>query len=458
MASIGFNEKVININGANIKTKATAIKKDEVTYLPINELLNVYDVQMEYLKNTDIVTLDSLDKEQTKATACKNVSVKLYARNLSRTVDKLKQGAMVVVISEKDGWTKVRTENGKIGYIKNNKLTNYIKIRDDMQAQKQISGKINLFWDYYSEYVSAPDRTGEYIQGVNVVSPTMFYIDSNGKFVEKSKYAAKKYVEWAHSNNYKVWALVSNDKAGIKTTSSILQSYEERTRIIEEILRVSTEYGLDGINIDFENMYQDDKDNFSQFIIELAPRMREIGLVTSVDVTAPDGSPTWSLCFDRIVLGKVADYLMFMAYDQFGSSSNKAGTTAGYDWVELGINKFLKTHEVDSNKLILGLPLYTRLWTETANGEVSSKTVNMKDIDSTLSEANSSKVWNDDLKQFYIEYASGSTTKKMWIEDITSIKAKVSLVNKYNLGGVASWEKDREDEAVWSVIEEELKK
>jgi len=216
-------------------------------------------------------------------------------------------------------------------------------------------------------------------------------------------------------------------------------------------------YELDGINIDFENMYQEDKDLFSRFIIELTPRMKDIGVITSVDVTAPDGSETWSLCYNRNVIGDVADYIIFMAYDQYGISSKKPGTTAGYNWVETSIKKFVGVQEdIDSNKVILGIPFYTRIWTITSNGEASSKVINMKEIESIIPD-NVQKVWDEELKQYIIEYTSGNTTKKIWIEDLDSIKQKLSLVSQYELGGVACWEKDRETEEVWSLIKENLK-
>ena len=94
-------------------------------------------------------------------------------------------------------------------------------------------------------------------------------------------------------------------------------------------------------------MYKEDKDKFSRFIIELTPRMQEMGIVLSVDVTAPDGGEDWSLCYDRNKIGKVADYIIFMAYDEYGVSSTKPGTTAGYDWVKLSLNKFLQTYKIN---------------------------------------------------------------------------------------------------------------
>ena len=220
-----------------------------------------------------------------------------------------------------------------------------------------------MFWDYFSKYVKPTDRTGQTIEGVNVVSPSFFYIDANGKLQENVGEAGLKYIEWAHSNGYKIWPMISNSEVGIKVTSSILNSYTKRQELIESIVEKCAEYEIDGINVDFEKIYEADKDKYSRFIIELVPRMQELGIVTSVDVTAPDGDPNWSLCYDRNVIGDVADYLVFMAYDQYGTSSTKPGTTAGYNWVETSLKKIIEYDEVDTEKIILGIPFYTRQWT-----------------------------------------------------------------------------------------------
>ena len=236
-----------------------------------------------------------------------------------------------------------------------------------------------------------------------------------------------------------------------------MNSYESRQKLIESIVNKCVKYNLDGVNIDFENMREDDKDMYSRFIIELTPRLKEIGLVTSVDVTAPDGGETWSLCFDRNVIGNVADYIVFMAYDEYGTSSTKPGTTAGYDWVKLNLEKFLKTEEIKSEKIILAVPFYTRVWTTNSEGKIISRnTVAMKDIEKVLPN-DVEKKWDNDLKQNYVEYKDGDNKKEIWIEDIQSLKEKVSLIKEKNLAGVGSWQKDMEDDAVWSMLKNELK-
>lgn len=456
IASLEIGSKTMQINGAEKKINAEPKEENGTIYLPMSEMDDVYNVEIANIKETNIITMDSLDREQVKAYTTKNVKIKQKARALfAGKVEKVNKGNWVIYISETDnGYAKVRTENGKIGYVKKSKLTNFVTVREAMEEEKQIEGKLNLVWDYYSEYAQAPDRNGTTIDGVNVVSPSFFSIDSNGKFNENVGTKGEEYINWAQSNGYKVWPMVSNSGAGIEVTSKIINSYEARQELIENIVNMCVKYKLDGINMDFENMYQEDKDSYSRLIIELVPRMKEIGLVTSVDVTAPDGSETWSLCFDRNVIGDVADYIIFMAYDQYGTSSTKAGTTAGYNWVETNLKKFIETEEIESNKVILGIPFYTRLWTE--NGEdVTSKTVDMNSVDEILPDSVERK-WDDNLKQDYVEYTEGNATKKMWVEDLKSIKEKVSLISKYNLGGVASWEKDRETEGTWEIIKEAL--
>ena len=295
------------------------------------------------------------------------------------------------------------------------------------------------------------------MDGINVVSPAFFYLDSNGNLKENIGTSGKEYIEWAHNNGYKVWPMVQNAGDGmLKVTSEIMNDYNKRQELINEIIVACVRYKLDGINIDFENMKQEDKDLYSRFIIELTPRIKDMGLVVSVDVTAPDGGETWSMCFDRHILGDVADYIVFMAYDQYGASSNKSGTTAGYNWVELSLNKFLKTEEIESEKIILAIPLYARLWTENSSGNVIKQSaIPMKDIEKIVT-SNISKQWDENLKQYYAEYKDGSYTKKIWIEDEKSLKEKISLIKENNLGGVASWAKDMETNNFWTFLKETL--
>ena len=457
IASISLSKNKISINGSNKNTYAHAENKDGTIYIPITELEDVYGIEIKYLPDSKVLTVDSTSKEQKKAIIIKNVAVKSSTKFIAKTIDRVKKGSYVIVVSEDKGYTKIRTENGKVGYVKSNKIANTVVVREEMQETKQITGKVNLVWDYYSEVASAPDRTGVTMDGVNVVSPAFFHLNTNGELTGNVGQAGVTYIEWAHSNGYKVWPMVQNAGDGmLNVTSNIMNDYNKRQNLINKIVDYCVKYKLDGINVDFENMKQEDKDMYSRFIIELTPRLKDMGVVVSVDVTAPDGSETWSMCFDRNVIGDVADYIIFMAYDQYGTSSNKSGTTAGYDWVNVSLNKFLKTEEIKNDKIILAIPLYTRLWTEDSSGNVVKQTtVSLKNIDKVIP-SDVQKTWDDNLKQYYVEYQDGSYTKKMWIEDEKSLKEKISLIKNNNLAGVASWEKGMETDNFWTFLKESL--
>ena len=457
IATIGFDENQIEVNGSEVKTNAHAIEKDENIYIPITELKDVYGIEIEYIESSDTITVDSLSREQKKAIVNGNTAVKSSTNFIAKTIDRVKNGEYVIVISDDGKYAKIRTENGKIGYVKSKKLANTVVTRQTLEKDKQIEGKVNLVWDYYSQIASAPDRSGTSIEGINIVSPAFFHLNNEGELEENVGQEGENYIDWAHNNGYKVWAMVQNAGSGMMdVTSEIMNHYESRKNLIEGIVNYCIEYGLDGINIDFENMKKEDIDLFSRFIIELEPRLKEIGAVLSVDVTAPDGADTWSLCFDRTVLGDVADYLIFMGYDQYGGSSNIAGTTAGYDWLELNINKFLQTYALESDKLVLAIPLYARLWTLDSDGNVEGQTaLPMNEIDETIP-SDAERKWDEELKQNYVEYTENGETKKIWIEDIDSLKEKISLINKYKLGGVAAWELGMESDGVWQMINQEL--
>lgn len=459
VAALPIGKKQIEINSSKVNLYAETIEENGEYYIPFSEISkSVYNVETKYVKNTDTVVIVSLDRKLVYANSSKDNKVKYQPTFFSKTVDKIKRGDNVTVVTTEDTknrWTKITTEDGKIGYVKTNSLVNAQSVREDLKLDKQIEGKVSLAWDYFSEYASAPTRTGK-IEGVNVVSPAFISLKQQGKGKISTNIgnAGVQYINWAHNNGYKVWALASNN-SWKDTTSEIINDYRLREKFINNIIDVVVKYNLDGINLDFENIYEADKDAYSKLVLELAPRLREIGKVLSVDVTAPDGSADWSLCYNRNLIAKTADYIVFMAYDQNGISSTEPGTTAGYDWVETNLNKFLKQEEVDSEKIILGIPFYTRIWKTNEEGKSTSEVVFMKDTYKKIP-SDASIEWDDTLKQNYAEYKQNGATYRVWIEDIKSIREKLLLINKYNLSGASFWAKDRETSETWDSVSEIL--
>ena len=456
VATLVLDKNEMTVNSETKRIQKGLIKKDDVYYLPFSEMEEVYNIELEYIKDEDKVIITSLNRKLEKADVSKNVEIKAKSKDLSRTIEKIQKGSKLVIISINDqGWAKVRTEKGNIGYIKEDKLANEIVVREEFKTDTRLDGKVSLVWDYYSQYVQAPDRTGEKIEGINVVSPTLFTLEKLGKgdIYDNAKSGGTKYIKWAKDQGYKVWAMFSNDSM-IETTHEILIDYKLREKTINNIVDLAVKYGVDGINLDFENMYESDKEYYTRFVAELYPRLRDYNMNLSVDVTAPDGSATWSLCYDRYAISENSDYIVFMAYDQYGDSSKTAGTTAGYDWVSINLDKFIR--DIPREKIILGIPFYTRLWKE-SNGklELPSLVVNMKGVKNVVP-ADANITWNESLRQNYAEYMKDGKLNKIWIEDERSIIEKLNLAINEELGGVAFWAKDREDPSIWGIVKEKI--
>lgn len=473
VAVFKIDENKMTVNGNTTQIKGKAIEKNGNYYLPISDMEEVYNVKITKADNK--VIIESLDRKSTTATASKNIQIKNKANFFSKTLEKVQANEKVSIAEVDDnslpaGWVKVRTQNGTIGYVEEKSLSNKKVEREQTVYESPMDEKVSIAWEYFSEYFKAPDNTGITYNGVNVVSPSFFNLKLKdtgkdnlttndvadmAKINENVGEQGVKYINWAHQNNYKVWAKVSNETLSttIDEFSCIINDYELRNVMINDILAYAQRYKLDGINLDFEYMYKEDNEAFSRFIIELAPQLRDKGICLSVDVTAPDGGDNWSLCYNRKLIGDVADYIVFMGYDQNGTT--KIGTTSGYNWLELNINKFINNDGVNPEKIILGLPFYTKLW-QTKNGEtIKGISVGMNSVDNSIP-ASATKDWLEDVQQYYVQYDQNGYTYKMWIEDEKSFSRKMDLVNDYNLAGAGYWRKGLESASVWNIIKEKL--
>lgn len=433
-------------------------------YVPVQMLDSMFGIEFQWIEKNNAVVLDYIKNTVQIAVIQKDNrllrrSPSLWSPAVRNNIDK---GEVLRVFGEYDKWYKVRSEDGFIGYIeKKNVKTEIISSAADAAEPSKINaawkperGKINMTWEYVGN--KNPDISKlERINGLDVLSPTWFRIaDKDGTVANKSDIG---YVKWAHGNGYKVWALVGNG-SDPDITHDFINNTDTREKIYQQLLIYAKLYELDGINIDFENIYLKDKGMLTQFMRELTPLLKEQGLMVSIDVTFRSQSANWSLCYDRKALSEIVDYVAVMAYDQHWASSPVAGSVAELDWVENGIKRILE--QVPNEKVLLGLPFYTRIWKEELTEgkvKVSSTAVSMGYVEKILSEKKPEVIWDEESGQHYVEYNEGKSTYKIWIEDDKSINLKSSLVHKYELAGAASWRRGFESEDIWVVLEDNLK-
>lgn len=459
------------VNNKPMTLNIPATEENGTVFIPIEFLSDFYNIEILYLKENNVIIIDfknsikrlaePIDSHAAvrKGRSKRYPIVKEFDLNTDKTED-----ITLRIFDEYEKWYKVRTSDGAIGYIEKKfvvvkrMIVNNLPDSDkEDTAWKPEKGKINLVWEMM--YSKTPDlsKIGK-MEGLDVISPTWFQLlNEKGQLINR---AVPKYVEWAHKNGYKVWALFSNDSSNIKMTENFLNNTDARDNAIKEILAYASLYKLDGINIDFENIYKKDKDALTQFVREITPLLHEQGLVVSIDVTIPGGSDTWSQCYDRKALGEVVDYVMLMTYDQYWKSSPKAGSVAQITWVERNVVRVLEM--VPGEKLLLGLPFYTRLWQEEtdSNGKVkvsNPKVLSMESAKKMIQENNAAVEWDEESGQFYAEFKKDNITYKIWVEDENSINLKSSLVHKYKLAGTAAWRRSDESPEIWGVLNRNIK-
>ena len=138
----------IKINGSNQKAKDIIIEQDGEKYIAISELENVYDYNFTYIETSNTATIDSMSKKSIKAYAKKNIKIKEEKNIASKTIDKVKKGNWLIFINEEDGMAKVRTQMGKIGYVKKSQLDNFITEREDLEESKDNNTQQNNVLEY----------------------------------------------------------------------------------------------------------------------------------------------------------------------------------------------------------------------------------------------------------------------------------------------------------------------
>lgn len=448
------------VNNKPVTLNIPATEENGDVFVPIEFLSDFYGIDIAYNKLNNVIIIDFKNRIRQTAELVKTGAVIRTGCSTSDPIIKKMDGtegkdSELRVFEEYEKWYKVRTNDGAVGFIEKK----YVAVRITLAANpaqegnataawKPEDGKINMAWDYaYNVKFDLAEKAR--IEGLDVISPTWFQVV--GEDGELKNYADSKYVEWAHNNNYKVWTLFSNGFGDPAASGNFLNNTDARDNAIRQLLAFAALYKLDGINIDFENLRDKDKDALTQFVRELAPLLREQGLVVSVDVnTLP--------CYDRKALGEAVDYVALMAYDQHWKGGGVAGSVSQLSWVDRIAQTFVK--DVPAEKLILGMPFYTRLWKESQEDgkiELTSQALSMESIEKVLKDNKAQKAWDSESGQYYSEFVKDGATYKVWLEDEKSINLRTSLVQKYELAGAAAWRLDFEVPKVWSVINRNLK-
>ena len=379
----------------------------------------------------------------------------------------------VTVLEDENDWMKVGTSDGFIGYVKTSTLRDITTETTSREFEEPVYTNIskdyaiNMAWHNVSN-ADANSYVLETIadtKGLTTIAPTWYSLaDTEGNI---SSLADSSYVNYAHQSNLEVWAVLRDFHGGINSydeTYEVLSYTSKRTKVINQVVASAIETGVDGINLDFELISAECGEHYIQFVRELSVRCRQNGLVLSIDNYVPQ---PYNEHYDIEEQAAVADYVVIMGYDEHTDGSYEAGSVASIGYLENGITDALKS--VPADKLVAGIPFFTRLWFETPKTEeelaqeegteaasypnkVTSAAYSMNDAAALVKNAGVEAQWDEETKQNYAEWEAEGGIYKIWLEDAQSLEEKLKVITANDLAGVAEWSLGMEDSGVWDLI------
>lgn len=450
--------------------KETQSKDYVILKMEGNEAYIALDFVKEYT-NMEFQTYDDPERivivsvwDNTVATVRKDTKLRIEGDIKSEILAEASKKDKVTIIEKEEKWTKVRTKDGFIGYVKNSHLKDeVVEIVDrafEAQVYPNISKNytINMGWHVVEDKSvnNTVLKTIADTKGLTTISPTWFTVaDTDG---DLKSLASSQYVNYAHQSKMEVWALVSDCNGGINSyeeSYELLSHTSSRENLVNQLMAEVFKHNIDGINVDFENISQECGEHFLQFLRELSVKCRQNGIVLSVNNSAPTSD---NVHYNLKEQGTVVDYVIIKNYDEYDKDSTESGPTATLDFVKNGIKEALEA--VPNEKLINAVPFYTRLWkevvVESEDGEesiqITSELYRMKTSKDVIENARAEIVFDADTNQNYAEWEVEGATYKIWLEDETALEAKLQLMKENELAGIAAWRLGYESSSVWDLI------
>ena len=448
-----------------------ALVRDGEMYLSMSFVQKYTDIHYEVYTDPGRIVISDQWDDVTYQTVKKNTQIRQKGGVKSPILSEIKKGDLVTVLDTVGSWSKVCSQDGFIGYMKTKAVgSEQDVLYDHNYTEPKFSHitrdkTINMAWHQVTNQTAngnVADVLGR-TKGVNVISPTWFYLNDNSGNI--ASLCSSDYVTYCHQQGIEVWGLVSNLENSDVDSTSVLNLTSSRDNLVNNLVAEAIKYDLDGINVDFESLSAEAADGYLEFIRELSIKCENNDIVLSVDNYVPKG---YNMQYNRKEQGIVADYVIIMGYDEHFAGSPEAGSVSSYNYVKEGISETLK--EVPANKVISGIPFFTRLWevrakTEdelaqdagTANEEytnkVTSKALGMDSAQAVVKEAGVKTTWDDETKQNFASWTSGDTTYSIWLEDEKSMEYKLQLMKKNKLAGTAEWALGQENSDIWQLIQ-----
>ena len=430
-------------------------ESDGTVYISLDVVKEYTDLDYAYYSDPNrVVIRNEWDGVEQATVQSDTAQVRQKGGIKSLILADVQKGDTLLYLENLDNWCKVMTADGYTGYIQTEDISEpeAIEVRTakkDSYERITRDHKINLVW-HQSTSTESNDAMAEMtaeMTGVNVISPTWFSVtDETGTI---SSLASADYVKLAHEAGREVWGLIDNFNEAFDETTDLAYA-SVRSRIIEQLLAEAASCGMDGINVDFENLKEAGIPHYLQFLRELTSAAHAQNLVVSVDTPVPQA---YTMYYQRGEQARFVDYMIVMAYDEHFAGSEEAGSVSSLPFVQQAVEEM--TRVMPADQVICGIPFYTRVWTEKfGQSAITSEVLGMDGAKNYAKENQMTETWDASLGQNVATVETSDARYTIWMEDEQSMEEKLKVIQSADLAGVAEWKLGFERADVWSLISE----
>ena len=430
-------------------------ESDGTVYISLDVVKEYTDLDYAYYSDPNrVVIRNEWDGVEQATVQSDTAQVRQKGGIKSLILADVQKGDTLLYLENLDNWCKVMTADGYTGYIRTEDISEPEAIeartaKKDSYERITRDHKINLVW-HQSTSTESNDAMAEMtaeMTGVNVISPTWFSVtDETGTI---SSLASADYVKLAHDAGREVWGLIDNFNEAFDETTDLAYA-SVRSRIIEQLLAEAASCGMDGINVDFENLKEAGIPHYLQFLRELTSAAHAQNLVVSVDTPVPQA---YTMYYQRGEQARFVDYMIVMAYDEHFAGSEEAGSVSSLPFVQQAVEEM--TRVMPADQVICGIPFYTRVWTEKfGQSAITSEVLGMDGAKNYAKENQMTETWDASLGQNVATVETSDARYTIWMEDEQSMEEKLKVIQSADLAGVAEWKLGFERADVWSLISE----
>lgn len=430
-------------------------ESDGTVYISLDVVKEYTDLDYAYYSDPNrVVIRNEWDGVEQATVQSDTAQVRQKGGIKSLILADVQKGDTLLYLENLDNWCKVMTADGYTGYIQTEDISESEAIeartaKKDSYERITRDHKINLVW-HQSTSTESNDAMAEMtaeMTGVNVISPTWFSVtDETGTI---SSLASADYVKLAHEAGREVWGLIDNFNEAFDETTDLAYA-SVRSRIIEQLLAEAASCGMDGINVDFENLKEAGIPHYLQFLRELTSAAHAQNLVVSVDTPVPQA---YTMYYQRGEQARFVDYMIVMAYDEHFAGSEEAGSVSSLPFVQQAVEEM--TRVMPADQVICGIPFYTRVWTEKfGQSAITSEVLGMDGAKNYAKENQMTETWDASLGQNVATVETSDARYTIWMEDEQSMEEKLKVIQSADLAGVAEWKLGFERADIWSLISE----